>query len=289
MDLLYWIWLSRIAGINDITRNKLRLKYYTSQKIFEASYEDLLSKGFSRSEASAIVSDHSLLDSEAVLQACSKEGISVVCFSDILFPHSLRNLNCLPQVLYYKGDLKALNESFGKVRRARLHAKNCDMVAESCPYSANIPSAVSAVISPAEHLKTSESYMIREVSSAASSGHLIASEIRKRTDPSILRCAISHGAFSVAVLSCGFQAEYSGAFTEMIPAILNNGVIISDISPLDIIHPRSSSSAAILAGLADNLIAIQPTRNSSAMAAARYAAAFGRTVKICGSRDLVLS
>lgn len=108
--LLAWWRLRRLSGIGNITLNDIRQNLASPAGLIDLTYNDLLGLGLNNVKAEQYVHDPSLSDGFDVLRDwCSIEGQGVLLAGVSPYPEALSSLRDAPILLWYRGDLSALN------------------------------------------------------------------------------------------------------------------------------------------------------------------------------------
>ncbi len=104
-SIRYWVWLSSVVNTNPRARAALIEHYGDAEKAFLAPPGEYRSiPGLSRSEAEQF-ERRELSEADRILEACSRENISVITLADAAYPRCLQNIYAPPVALYVKGQL----------------------------------------------------------------------------------------------------------------------------------------------------------------------------------------
>ena len=109
-DLFYQIALRQTPRIGDISAKHLYSYFGSAQKVFEASELDLLACGHFRKDMLLPLQEKvSWQEAEKAMRFIEKEQIQALLFNHSAYPQRLKNLEDAPFLLFYKGNLQALN------------------------------------------------------------------------------------------------------------------------------------------------------------------------------------
>ena len=104
-SIRYWVWLSGVSSANPRARFALAEHYGDAEKAFHAPPGEFKTiPGVSANEAS-LFEQRDLSEADRILEACSREGISILTLADPAYPCRLRNIYAPPVALYIKGRL----------------------------------------------------------------------------------------------------------------------------------------------------------------------------------------
>ena len=110
--LIYWIWLSQINGIGPVTAKNLLDTFKTPENIYKAAIDELVNiSGIGSATSNIIYNSKSLAEAEDIINKCEKKSISVLTWSDYLYPSDIKNIKKAPIVLYFRGEL--IEDSMG--------------------------------------------------------------------------------------------------------------------------------------------------------------------------------
>ena len=112
MEEVYWIWLSRIEGLEPVKIKQLLDKYQTPEKIWKLQKEELLQiKGIGEKMVIQILERKYRENLEQYKAYMRKWNIGMINILDKDYPKSLKNIYDAPIVLYYKGNKQLLNKN----------------------------------------------------------------------------------------------------------------------------------------------------------------------------------
>jgi DNA processing protein len=119
MDL-YWVWLSQIKYVGPILQKALLAKFEYPKAIFEAAEKDLMEvPGMNRRAMQSILSSKSLKVSEKTLLEMERKNIGLLHYGCRLYPRHALDCPESPAVLFYKGNLRPIQESVAVVGARR--------------------------------------------------------------------------------------------------------------------------------------------------------------------------
>lgn len=101
--------LNIIPGVGSGTLRILLGYFQKSKNIWDAPINELIKAGISENLARKISETRKMIDPEIEMQKLQKENISLLLFSDKLYPTLLREIPSPPTILYAKGNLQCLS------------------------------------------------------------------------------------------------------------------------------------------------------------------------------------
>lgn len=107
--LLYWIWLATRHGINEREKYLLVQHFHDPEDLYFAQADALKELGL-RKEGLDALRDKDLAPAQKILDSCVNKDIRVCTFRDPDYPAKLKNIPDPPIVLYYKGNLSAMED-----------------------------------------------------------------------------------------------------------------------------------------------------------------------------------
>lgn len=124
--MIYWIWLTQIPFIGPVTARYLIKELGDAEKIYQADYKTLSKmSGLAARQKESIIRNHSLEKAKRILDDCQNKNISILCWNDECYPLRAREPADAPPMLYYKGNIKKMDQTVGIVgaRRCSQEAK----------------------------------------------------------------------------------------------------------------------------------------------------------------------
>ena len=124
--MIYWIWLTQIPFIGPVTTRYLIKELGDAEKIYQADHETLSEmSGLSARQRESIIRNHSLEKAKRIMDDCQSKNISILCWNDDRYPLRAREPADAPPMLYYKGNIKKMDQTVGIVgaRRCSQEAK----------------------------------------------------------------------------------------------------------------------------------------------------------------------
>lgn len=123
----YWIWLSRIEGLNAKDQQKLLLAFERPEKIWQAKEEDLKKAGIREELRKNILHPKSRQNLNVYLKYMKQHNIKMINLCDEKYPKQLKQIYDYPSVLYVRGDSSILEkDSF-----AVIGCRNCSQYGKS--------------------------------------------------------------------------------------------------------------------------------------------------------------
>lgn len=243
----YWLWLRLVEGIGSITERKL-LEYFGNPKnIYEADQEQLrLVEGIGPKLAANIRSIRSLDKALRLQENLFKQEINVLTIHDANYPQQLLKSLKAPTILYYKGTLRDSKSGVAVVgaRRCSSYGKQVALDAANYLAAHSIP-----VISG----------LAKGIDSYAHIG-----------------CIKANG-YTVAVVAHGLDQCYPKEHLELMQAIIETGVVMSEYPPDTM--PRQEyfpERNALIAGLCSKVLIAEAGQKSGALITAKSAKEQGK-------------
>lgn len=243
----YWLWLRLVEGIGSITERKL-LQYFGNPKtIYEADQEQLrLVEGIGPKLAASIRNFRSLDQALRLQENIFKQGISILTIHDANYPQQLLQYLKAPTILYYKGKLRDSLSGVAVVgaRRCSTYGKQVTLEAANYLAAHSVP-----VISG----------MAKGIDSYAH-----------------IACLKANG-YTMAVVAHGLDQCYPKEHRELMQAIIDTGVVMSEYPPDTM--PRQEyfpERNALIAGLGSKVLIAEAGQKSGALITAKLAKEQGK-------------
>lgn len=246
----YWIWLSRIQGLDNKKIIELLKKFKSPEQIWKLTEKELNSLELEERIVNKILNKQYRTNLCKYVEYMNKNNIDIITFYDKEYPKNLRNIYCPPICLYVKGDKKILNEKSIGIVGCRLCSKYGKEVAiklssSLAKYNINIVSGLARGI---------DKY-----------GHLGCIEGRGKT---------------IAVLGNGLDTIYPFENTELARQIIKTGgTIVSEY--IIGTNPNKENFPArnrIISGLSNGIVVIEAKRRSGSMITVENALEQGKEV-----------
>lgn len=230
----YKIWL---IMLNISNSNKISLiERYGNEKVV---YDEL----------NSTFSNVSLQDAEEYAGILAKENIGLVTYNDWQYPEDLKNIDEPPYGLFYKGNIKLLNEDIVGIVGSRMCTQ----------YGSQITKLLT---------KELISYNITIISGGA-----------KGIDSVAHKTALEDCGNTIVVLGCGIDVVYPKQNASLFRKIEDTGLIISEFlpgtKPLPYHFPMRNR---IISGLSRLVIVAEASSKSGSLITANYAAEQGKSV-----------
>ncbi len=250
MALEHWIRYQLAVGAGCRKTGEVISYFGSAQKLFESDeYEWKVSGIFTPSQISNLKKS-SIDDAYEVMEKCFKYNCTAVTPDEKLYPRMLKNLDDLPAVVYYQGDLKFI---IHKIAIAIVGTR------EAGANSLAIAKSLSASLTRSGAIVVSGGAL--GVDSAAHSG------------------AIEAGGKTVAVLGCGFGTDYLQSNQYLRDAIANNGALVTEYPPETPVLPRNFPIRnRIISGLCHGTVVVEAGIKSGSLITANTALEQGRDV-----------
>lgn len=247
-ELLYWIWLSNINGIGPITQRKLLGKYGDPYQVYLASEEKLYHSGLSKSQIVAIEQSKNMKSAIKIFNACKINDISITTVAQDTFPLLARDLEDLPIMLYYQGNI--IKNWFGE-----------------------------AVIGSRRCSKEGKERTVQLAIDLSDRNIPVISGMAKGIDSYAHTACLKAGGYTVAVLGNGLDVCYPSEHKLLMQRIREQGLLISEYAPgTGPATYRFPQRNRIIAACSERIHITEASRKSGALITADYAKKYGREV-----------
>lgn len=249
-ELKYWIWLSRIEGLNPKFLWDLIQKYNNPKNLWNKTKEELISDGLKEIYANRIADNQFRTNLDKYLKYMKENNIETITIYDKEYPDKLRVIYDPPVVLYVKGNKKILNEKSIAIVGCRLSSKYGENIAKKLAYNLSLNNI--NVISG----------LARGIDSFAHKGSL-----KGRGE-------------TIAVVGCGLDVIYPQENKNLFNEILQKGgLIISEYvigtKPLAKNFPRRNR---IISGLSNGVIVVEAREKSGTLITVDFALEQGKNI-----------
>lgn len=249
-DIRYWIWLSRIEGLNPKVLNDLIEKYKHPKVLWDRTKEELIQEGMKEAYANKITDSKYRVDLDRYLEYMKDNKIDIINIHDENYPDKLKEIYDPPIVMYVKGNKEMLNEKAMAIVGCRLCTKYGETQAKKLAYNLSMNNI--NVISG----------LARGIDSHAHKGSLMS--VGK----------------TIAVVGCGLDRVYPEENRGLFNQIINQGgAIISEYvigtKPLARNFPRRNR---IISGLSDGVIVVEAREKSGTLITVDFALEQGKDV-----------
>lgn len=246
--------LNKIQGLGP-QKMKILLDFFgSSEKIWNADFEDLTRSGIGEALSQKISEERKNIDPDAEFKNLEKENIRAVSFTDENYPALLKEIPSAPSILYIKSDLK-LEELFIDPMIAVVGSRKMTSYGKQVAYS-----------------------FARDL---AVSGITVVSGMALGVDAEAHRGAIEGNGRTLAVLGSGLLDKNIGPRNnfELSRRIIRSGALISDFPPeIPGIPTNFPARNRLMAGLALGTLVIEAAKDSGSLITANLALEFNREV-----------
>jgi len=246
----YWIALNGINGLGPVRIRRLLEIFGTPQAVFEAPPRLLADKRLIPASGAAEFSrrDELLDEARKHLDACEKNGITVLILPDEAYPLYLKEIFAPPLVLYVKGSIDVLQ---------------------------NHSLAIVGTRSPT----TYGLYCTRSLTAELCGRAVIVSGLARGIDTAAHTRCLELGGKTVAVLGCGVDRIYPAENKDLAERISKNGALVSEFPPGTFPEaynfPRRNR---VISGISCGVLVVEAGEKSGALITANYALQQNRTV-----------
>lgn len=249
-DIKYWIWLSRIEGLNPKVLNKLLEKYKDPKVLWNRSKEELVQEGMKEAYAEKITNVTDRVGLDKYLEYMKNNNIDIINIYEENYPDRLKKIYDPPVVLYVKGNKEILNEKAMAIVGCRLCTKYGENVARKLAYNLSLNNIN------------------------------IISGLAKGIDSFAHRGSLKASGKTIAVVGCGLDRVYPNENKDLFNQIINQGgAIVSEYvigtKPLARNFPRRNR---IISGLSDGVIVVEAREKSGTLITVDFALEQGKDV-----------
>lgn len=249
-DIKYWIWLSRLEGINPKILKNLLDKYNNPKVLWNKTKEELIKNDIKEVHANEITNNVYRQDFDKYLKYMKENHIDLITIYDKEYPQKLKEIYDPPVVIYIKGNKEILNQKALSIVGCRNCTKYGESVAKKLAYNLSLKN-INIV-----------SGLAKGIDSFA---HIGALEAKGKT---------------IAVVGCGLDRVYPIENTNLFNEIIKeNGAIISEhvigTKPIAKNFPRRNR---IISGLSDALIVVEAKKESGTLITADFALEQGKEI-----------
>lgn len=137
-DIEYWIWLSRIEGLNPKVLNNLLKKYKNPKVLWNKTKDDLIEDGIKESYAKEITNSIYKQNLDKYLKYMTENHIQWITIYDKDYPQKLKEIYDAPVVIYVKGNKEILKEKSLSIVGCRNCTKYGGDVARKLAYNLSL-------------------------------------------------------------------------------------------------------------------------------------------------------
>ncbi len=110
-NLQTWLWLANALGYASAQASEVLREYTNIERLLRDRFTQDLSQLFTTAQILAL-KEKEPEDFVSRINLCKQNNVSIVTFDDENYPELLRNIDSPPPVLYYRGNIKLLNNYF---------------------------------------------------------------------------------------------------------------------------------------------------------------------------------
>ena len=246
-NLKYWIALSMVEGVGDVTAKRLIAEFGSPESLFGAKRSQLarikteVERG-SDKLIDAICSFSGWVLVEEELKRAQKLGIKIFTLNDPEYPESLKNIYNPPPILYVKGEILPQDEMSIAIVGSRIPDR----------YGRTVTQRISGEL--------------------AQRGITVISGMARGIDSIAQQEALKRGGRTIAVLGSGLDVVYPPENDKLYDEISDKGAVISEFplgtGPLGHNFPQRNR---IISGLSLGVIIVQASKKSGSLITASFA------------------
>jgi DNA processing protein len=246
----YWIALSGVKGIGNVTFKNLLMKFGDPEKIIDSPISELSKvDGIRKDTVQDIVNKNFKTDPYSELKKTESVGARIVTFNDPEYPELLKEIHDPPMILYMKGARIPQNKIFVAIVGSR----------NATHYG----------------LKAAEEFG----QGIARRGLGVISGMALGIDAASHWGCISGKGFTLGVLGTGIDVIYPSQNSKLFDKIVENGTLITEFpmgtTPTPSNFPKRNR---IISGLSRGVLVVEATKNSGSLITASMALEQGRDV-----------
>ncbi len=248
----YWLWLTRIKGINKRDIMEILRFNYSPEELFLLDEKVLRKEVFASYKFKMSIDEFLRSRDIKVIETYKKDllekGISYLTIADDDYPYRLHCLYDKAYLLYYKGDLKR-----HRLNIAIVGARRCTEYARSIG--------------------------LKFAKDLAEKGVNVISGLAYGIDSSAHLGALEAEGFTTAVVGCGFDFCYPSSNRDLMNKIIKNGIVFSEYAP----HMRPTQFTfpmrnRIISGLSDGVLLVEARKKSGSLITINHALDVGKDV-----------
>ena len=249
-DIEYWIWLSRIEGLNPKLLNELLQKYGAPKILWNKTKEQLIDDGVKEKYACEITNACYRKNLDKYLKYMNENNIDIITINDKEYPDKLKVIYDPPVVLYVKGNKNILNNKSIAIVGCRMSTKYGDNIAKKLAYNLSLNN-------------------INVISGLA-----------KGIDSFAHKGALNQKGKTVAVVGCGLDRVYPEENKILFNEIIKDGgAIISEYiigtKPLARNFPKRNR---IISAISNGLIVVEAREKSGTLITVDFALEQGKNI-----------
>lgn len=249
-EIEYWIWLSRIEGVNPKVLNDLLKKYNEPKVLWNKTKEELLEDGIKEKYVYEILDNKYKENLNLYLKYMNENGIHIITIKDKEYPDKLKVIYDPPIVLYVKGNKKILNDKAIAIVGCRMCTDYGKTIASKLAYNLSLNN-------------------INVISGLA-----------KGIDSFAHKGSLSSKGKTIAIVGCGLDRVYPEENRVLFNQIIKDGgTIVSEYiigtKPIARNFPRRNR---IISGMSDGVIVVEAREKSGTLITVDFALEQGKNI-----------
>ena len=246
---VFYIWLTKLKNVGIKTTRILLKTFKSPYNVYIASKEELNNvKGLRKISIESILNNKDLKEAQEIYNSCVTLGIKILTYEDNLYPNYAKECDESPVVLYYRGELKEINNGISIVG-----ARRC-----SC-YGKTVTKDVV------------ENLVLQDIP--------IISGFAKGIDSQAHTIAIKSGGYTLAFLGNSVDICYPSEQKELMRKIIDNGAVLSQFPPTT--RPECYNFPKrnyLIAAWCRKLLVVEASEKSGALITANFCNMLNREV-----------
>lgn len=254
----YWIAFSHIKDIGAVTIKKLWVHFRCIKEAWSASSAELYRVPIEPKMIETLIFQRPKISPDALMEKLEKDNIKALCYEDPLYPPLLKEIKDPPVVLYYRGNLDAINFD-----------KTISIVGTRKP----TPYAQSATYNIAKELLTFDTVLV--------------SGFAEGIDTECHKACLEQNGSTVAILGSGLNDIYPKSNAKLAKSLIDTGksLVMSeyppDIPPAAWQFPYRNR---IISALSNVTVIMEANKRSGALITANYAKEHHRKIVVLPTR-----
>lgn len=240
---VYWIWLSKLTGLNFRQKYDLYCYYGSPKAVFEAGLEvGYHFSGLSEKGLKAL-GRQDLTEAYEIIRNCQRLGVRILTWSDEAYSMFLAGIDDPPFVLYVLGTIPQWN---------KLPCVGIVGTRRASPYGLQMARRIGAEV--------------------AAGGGVVVSGCADGVDTASMAAAMEQGMPVLGVLGCGIDVVYPAKNRAFFKEVIARGCLISEYEPgLSPLPYRFVARNRLINGFSQATVVVEAPEKSGALITARHA------------------
>lgn len=243
-----WIWMQKQFGIGTRRAHEALLKYHTPDNLLSLTETEIKEDTFLNDFQKGNILRRNFDTSMRIIIDATQKNIGVLTIEDDDYPERLKSIYSPPFVLFYKGDIKLLNQDY-HITMVGTRNPNLYGIEAGCTIAHDL----------------------------ASAGVVVVSGLAVGIDITCHRAALDAKGKTIGVAVCGLDIDYPPTNRIIRNEIEQSSLVISEFAPKTPVESFNFKIRnRILSGLSQGTIIVECKRKSGTMLTASHALAQNR-------------